>query len=32
MAQEEINRMIEAWVENGFPSELKEMIPKKEIG
>lgn len=26
MTQEEIDKMIEDWVENGFPSELKQLI------
>lgn len=29
MTQEEINKMIEDWVENGFSSELKYLIPVK---
>ncbi len=30
MTQEEIDKMIEDWVENGFPSELKRLIPDEE--
>ena len=30
MTQEEIDQMIEEWVENGFPSELKQLIPDEE--
>ncbi|WNO79670.1 hypothetical protein RMP67_00090 [Streptococcus suis] len=30
MTQEEIDKMIEDWVENGFPSELKRLIPAEE--
>lgn len=30
MTQEEIDRMIEDWVENGLPSELKRLIPNEE--
>lgn len=26
MTQEEIDKMIEDWVKNGFPSELKQLI------
>lgn len=32
MTQEEIDQMIEDWVENGFSSELKQLILEKEIG
>lgn len=32
MTQEEIDKMIEDWIENGFPSELKQLIPDEEIG
>lgn len=31
MTQEEIDQMIEDWVENGLPSELKRLIPEEEI-
>lgn len=31
MTREEIDNMIEDWVENGFPNELKRLIPEKEI-
>lgn len=31
MTQEEIDNMIEDWVETGFPSELKQLIAEKEI-
>ncbi|WP_421463089.1 hypothetical protein [Streptococcus suis] len=31
MTQEEIDKMIEDWVEMAFPSELKQLIPEKEI-
>ncbi|CYU28765.1 Uncharacterised protein [Streptococcus suis] len=30
MTQEEIDKMIEDWIENGFPSELKQLIPDEE--
>lgn len=30
MTQEEIDKMIEDWVENGFPSELKQLILDEE--
>lgn len=30
MTQEEIYNMIEDWVENGLPSELKRLIPDEE--
>ncbi|WP_155964028.1 hypothetical protein [Streptococcus ruminantium] len=30
MTQEEIDKMIEDWVENGFLSELKRLIPAEE--
>lgn len=30
MTQEEIDQMIEDWVKNGFPSELKQLIPDEE--
>ena len=30
MTQKEIDKMIEDWVENGFPSELKRLIPAEE--
>lgn len=30
MTQEEIDQMIEDWIENGFPSELKRLIPAEE--
>lgn len=32
MTQEEIDQMIEDWVLNGFPSELKQLIAEEEIG
>lgn len=28
MTQEEIDKMVEDWVENGFPDELKRLIPE----
>lgn len=31
MEQEEIAQMIEDWVENGFPSELKQLISEEEF-
>ncbi len=30
MTQEEIDKMIENWVENGFPTELKRLLPDEE--
>ncbi len=30
MTQEEVDKMIEDWIENGFPSELKQLIPDEE--
>lgn len=31
MEQEEIDQMIEDWVENVFPSELKQLISEEEF-
>lgn len=30
MTQEEIDQMIEDWIESGFPKELKRLIPDEE--
>lgn len=30
MTQEEIDQMIDDWVKNGFPVELKRLIPSEE--
>lgn len=30
MTQEEIDQMIEDWIENGFPNELKRLLPAEE--
>ncbi|HEO7165241.1 TPA: hypothetical protein VBD91_000918 [Streptococcus agalactiae] len=30
MTQEEIDQMIEDWISNGFPDELKRLIPDEE--
>ncbi|EPT37559.1 hypothetical protein SAG0007_00320 [Streptococcus agalactiae FSL C1-487] len=30
MTQEEIDQMIEDWISNGFPDELKRLIPNEE--
>ncbi len=30
MTQEEIDKMIEDWIENGFPSELIRLIPNED--
>ncbi|HFI2450697.1 TPA: hypothetical protein ACGO97_000758 [Streptococcus suis] len=32
MTQEEIDNMIEDWLKNGFPQELKALIPEGEKG
>lgn len=31
VTQEEIDNMIDDWVEHGFPSELKRLIPEEEV-